>query len=138
MSGWKHYKMTKERGTTVRTKAPRAFLSKIDWRTSVELRGEYLRYQKPTFKSDELLLNQQTLGFAEMTKSSRRLPGTKHKVIGLVSGGKDSCFNLMHCIANGHELVAVATLQPELGIGQPNLSFVSHFSGVVGNSLLAT
>ena len=42
----------------------------------------------------------------------------KHKVIGLVSGGKDSCFNMMHCIANGHEIVALATLTPEAGIGE--------------------
>lgn len=45
------------------------------------------------------------------------LPGIKHKVIGLVSGGKDSTFNLLHCVANGHELVALATLTPEAGIG---------------------
>ena len=45
------------------------------------------------------------------------LPGVRHKVIGLLSGGKDSCFNLMHCLANGHQLVAIATLQPEPGIG---------------------
>lgn len=45
------------------------------------------------------------------------IPGVKHKVIGLLSGGKDSCFNLMHCVANGHEIVAIATLQPEPGIG---------------------
>ncbi|OXH45898.1 meiotically up-regulated 71 protein [Cryptococcus neoformans] len=45
-----------------------------------------------------------------------KLPGVKHKVIGLVSGGKDSCFNLMHCVANGHEIVALATLTPEPGI----------------------
>ena len=51
-----------------------------------------------------------------------QLPGVKHKVIGLVSGGKDSCFNLIHCVANGHELVAIATLQPEAGIGT-NLEF---------------
>ena len=44
--------------------------------------------------------------------------GTPHKVVGLVSGGKDSCFNLMHCVANGHELIALATLQPPAGIGQ--------------------
>lgn len=47
-----------------------------------------------------------------------KLPGVKHKVIGLVSGGKDSCFNLMHCIANGHEIVALATLTPEPGVGE--------------------
>jgi len=46
------------------------------------------------------------------------LPGIKHKVIGLVSGGKDSTFNLLHCVANGHELVALATLTPEAGIGK--------------------
>jgi len=28
------------------------------------------------------------------------------------SGGKDSCFNLMHCVAEGHELVALANLRP--------------------------
>lgn len=46
------------------------------------------------------------------------LPGTKHKVIGLVSGGKDSCFNLMHTVANGHEIVALATLTPPANIGE--------------------
>lgn len=47
----------------------------------------------------------------------REIPGVKHKVIGLVSGGKDSTFNLLHCVANGHELVALATLTPEPGVG---------------------
>lgn len=44
--------------------------------------------------------------------------GPKHKVLGLVSGGKDSCFNLLHCVANGHEVVALATLTPEAGTGR--------------------
>ncbi|KJE96102.1 ATP-binding domain-containing protein 4 [Capsaspora owczarzaki ATCC 30864] len=34
------------------------------------------------------------------------------KVVGLLSGGKDSCFNMMHCVAMGHELVALANLMP--------------------------
>jgi diphthine-ammonia ligase len=34
------------------------------------------------------------------------------RVVGLVSGGKDSCFNLMHCSAFGHEIVAIANLFP--------------------------
>jgi hypothetical protein len=46
------------------------------------------------------------------------ISGIKHKVIGLVSGGKDSTFNLLHCLANGHEIVALATLTPEAGIGE--------------------
>ncbi|OCF44797.1 cytoplasmic protein [Kwoniella heveanensis CBS 569] len=60
------------------------------------------------------------------------LPGVKQKVIGLVSGGKDSCFNLMHCIANGHELVALATLTPEPGIDELD----SHLYQSVGTHLL--
>lgn len=39
------------------------------------------------------------------------------KVVGLLSGGKDSCFNLLHCVKNGHEIVALATLAPPEGIG---------------------
>ncbi|SPO23981.1 uncharacterized protein UTRI_03478_B [Ustilago trichophora] len=34
------------------------------------------------------------------------------KVVGLLSGGKDSCYNLIHCVQQGHELVALATLSP--------------------------
>ncbi|EPE04861.1 meiotically up-regulated 71 protein [Ophiostoma piceae UAMH 11346] len=34
-------------------------------------------------------------------------------VIGLVSGGKDSFFSLLHCIAHGHRIVALANLHPE-------------------------
>jgi hypothetical protein len=56
-----------------------------------------------------------------MSSGSSPLPGVRQKVIGLVSGGKDSCFNLVHCAANGHELVAIATLQPEAGIGACDL-----------------
>ncbi|XAO27823.1 hypothetical protein I312_106686 [Cryptococcus bacillisporus CA1280] len=61
-----------------------------------------------------------------------KLPGVKHKVIGLVSGGKDSCFNLMHCIANGHEIVALATLTPEPGVDELD----SHLYQSVGTHLL--
>ncbi|XP_051775760.1 diphthine--ammonia ligase [Erpetoichthys calabaricus] len=35
------------------------------------------------------------------------------KVVALISGGKDSCYNMMQCIAAGHEIVALANLQPE-------------------------
>ena len=59
-----------------------------------------------------------------MAESVTSIPGTRHKVIGLVSGGKDSCFNLMHCVANGHELVGIATLQPEPGVGELIASYV--------------
>jgi len=35
------------------------------------------------------------------------------RVVALISGGKDSCFNMMHCVYQGHEIVALANLQPE-------------------------
>ena len=28
------------------------------------------------------------------------------------SGGKDSCFNMMQCVAEGHQIVALANLRP--------------------------
>ncbi|XP_071549969.1 uncharacterized protein [Panulirus ornatus] len=34
------------------------------------------------------------------------------RVVGLVSGGKDSCFNLLQCVAAGHQVVALANLAP--------------------------
>lgn len=34
------------------------------------------------------------------------------KVVALISGGKDSLFSILHCIANGHEVVALANLYP--------------------------
>jgi len=35
------------------------------------------------------------------------------KVVALVSGGKDSCYNMIKCIEDGHEIVALANLYPE-------------------------
>ena len=32
------------------------------------------------------------------------------KVVGLISGGKDSVFNLVECVAHGHEIVCLANL----------------------------
>lgn len=34
------------------------------------------------------------------------------KVVALISGGKDSTFNMMKCVENGHEIVALANLYP--------------------------
>ena len=34
------------------------------------------------------------------------------KIVALISGGKDSFFSLLHCIANGHDVVALANLHP--------------------------
>uniref|UniRef100_T1DCB2 Diphthine--ammonia ligase n=1 Tax=Cupiennius salei TaxID=6928 RepID=T1DCB2_CUPSA len=34
------------------------------------------------------------------------------KVVALVSGGKDSCYNMIQCVADGHEIIALANLKP--------------------------
>ena len=39
------------------------------------------------------------------------MPEALH-VIALISGGKDSLFSLLHCLANGHRVVALANLYP--------------------------
>lgn len=51
------------------------------------------------------------------------------KYVALLSGGKDSCYNLLHCEKNGHELVAAASLGPEPGKG-PTASrlYLSNYS----------
>lgn len=34
------------------------------------------------------------------------------------SGGKDSCYNMMQCVAHGHEITALANLKPPLQSGK--------------------
>ncbi|KAE8738160.1 hypothetical protein FOCC_FOCC016358 [Frankliniella occidentalis] len=34
------------------------------------------------------------------------------RVVALVSGGKDSCYNMVQCVAAGHDIVALANLSP--------------------------
>ena len=49
------------------------------------------------------------------------------KYVGLLGGGKDSCFNLPHRRQNGHELVTAASLRPLDGNG--SASFPASISG---------
>lgn len=35
------------------------------------------------------------------------------RVVAMISGGKDSCYNMMQCVAEGHEIVALANLHPK-------------------------
>lgn len=37
---------------------------------------------------------------------------TRPHVVALLSGGKDSCFNIMECEANGYEVIVLANLMP--------------------------
>lgn len=40
-------------------------------------------------------------------------PAPGLNVIALISGGKDSLYSILHCISNGHKVVALANLYPE-------------------------
>ena len=40
------------------------------------------------------------------------------KVVALISGGKDSTFNMMECIKHGHEIACLANLHPPQGTGE--------------------
>jgi len=62
------------------------------------------------------------------------------KVVALVSGGKDSCYNMIECVKNGHQIVALANLKPakqgELDsymyqtVGQEGISLYAEAMGV--------
>ncbi|KAH3663898.1 hypothetical protein WICMUC_005888 [Wickerhamomyces mucosus] len=51
------------------------------------------------------------------------------KFLALVSGGKDSCFNILHCLAQGHELVVLANLKPADSTTQEMDSFMFQTVG---------
>lgn len=46
------------------------------------------------------------------------------------SGGKDSCYNMMQCVANGHEIVALANLKPPTESGKGNIRRRKRESGL--------
>jgi len=54
-------------------------------------------------------------------------------VIALVSGGKDSFFSILHCLANGHKVVALANLHPPVGDDE---DMNSHMYQTVGHSII--
>ncbi|ODV88171.1 hypothetical protein CANARDRAFT_188992, partial [[Candida] arabinofermentans NRRL YB-2248] len=56
------------------------------------------------------------------------------KFVALVSGGKDSCFNILHCQANGHELICLANLYPPPSDSDELDSFMYQ---TVGHDILA-
>lgn len=59
---------------------------------------------------------------------------TPLNVIALISGGKDSFFSILHCLANGHRLVALANLHPPADGDEDINSFMYQ---TVGASLIS-
>ncbi|KAF2176711.1 hypothetical protein K469DRAFT_399013 [Zopfia rhizophila CBS 207.26] len=60
------------------------------------------------------------------------------KVIALISGGKDSLFSILHCLANGHEVVALANLHPPLpsNPSEEGEDINSYMYQTVGHSII--
>lgn len=58
------------------------------------------------------------------------------KVIALISGGKDSFFSILHCLANGHEVVALANLHPPVTNGQQSEDLDSFMYQTVGHAII--
>ena len=58
------------------------------------------------------------------------------KVVALISGGKDSFFSILHCQANGHEVVALANLHPPFSEGKTPEDIESYMYQTVGHSII--
>ncbi|KAI8072649.1 protein E01A2.5 [Gongronella butleri] len=56
------------------------------------------------------------------------------KLIALVSGGKDSAYNMMQCVAHGHEIVALANMKPPSSSGKDELD--SYMYQTVGHDAI--
>jgi len=56
------------------------------------------------------------------------------EVVGLVSGGKDSCYNLVLCVALGYKLVAIANLAPA---DREQDECESHMFQTIGHNVIA-
>ncbi|CAO3623197.1 unnamed protein product [Cunninghamella echinulata] len=56
------------------------------------------------------------------------------KVVALISGGKDSAYNMMQCVAHGHEIVALANLKPPVSSGKDELD--SYMYQTVGHDAI--
>lgn len=62
------------------------------------------------------------------------MPGLK--VVALISGGKDSFFSILHCHANGHEVVALANLYPTAQDGERSEDIDSYMYQTIGHSVI--
>ncbi|KAF2433408.1 adenine nucleotide alpha hydrolases-like protein, partial [Tothia fuscella] len=60
----------------------------------------------------------------------------KLRVIALISGGKDSLFSILHCLANGHDVVALANLYPSAEQNEEDEDINSYMYQTVGHSII--
>jgi diphthine-ammonia ligase len=57
-------------------------------------------------------------------------------VIALISGGKDSLYSLLHCVQNGHNVVALANLHPPLESRKEDDDMNSYMYQTVGHEII--
>lgn len=58
-------------------------------------------------------------------------------MVALISGGKDSLFSILHCIANGHDVVALANLHPSINHRQNAVEDLdSYMYQTVGHAVI--
>ena len=57
-------------------------------------------------------------------------------VIALISGGKDSIFSMLHCVANGHNVIALGNLYPPILEPGTSQDLNSYMYQTVGHTLL--
>lgn len=65
-----------------------------------------------------------------MAHAQPKYKSIKMRVVAMVSGGKDSCYNMMQCVAEGHEIVALANLHPK-DRGMYNFQLIKYVSTTV-------
>ncbi|KAF2725704.1 adenine nucleotide alpha hydrolases-like protein [Polychaeton citri CBS 116435] len=58
------------------------------------------------------------------------------KVVALISGGKDSLFSILHCLANAHDVVALANLHPPNRSGDAAEDLDSFMYQTVGHKVI--
>ncbi|XP_056401159.1 uncharacterized protein LOC130295009 isoform X2 [Hyla sarda] len=59
------------------------------------------------------------------------------RVVALISGGKDSCYNMMQCVMTGHQIVALANLKPPENAGDELDSYMYQTVGYQALDLYA-
>ncbi|KNG79842.1 putative ATP binding L-PSP endoribonuclease family protein [Aspergillus nomiae NRRL 13137] len=71
-----------------------------------------------------------------MTPSPQPQPqqGQSLNVIALISGGKDSLYSLLHCIRNGHKVIALANLHPPVQDAQEDID--SFMYQTIGHAVI--
>ncbi|KAJ1997658.1 diphthine--ammonia ligase [Coemansia thaxteri] len=95
--------------------------------------GEGVRDRQEVF--EQLDPQHEKSGSGQRTMPAPILYAVTMKVVALVSGGKDSTYNMMKCVENGHEIVALAHAHPPEDAPQDELD--SYLFQTVGSSAVS-